>query len=178
MVPKRIPLIQRPTPLHRLDRMSAELGIDLWIKRDDLTGFAFGGNKGRKLEFLMGEAVAVGADAVVTCGASQSNFVRQLGAACSRLGIRCVAVVMDLPFEPEYGKPEGAPLRDDGGNLLLDDVLGVELRRHPDGAWEELFDQTEEAAKELETQGRKVYRVPIGGSSPLGAYGSTKPLPN
>lgn len=171
MAPKRIPLIQRPTPLHRLDRASARLGIDLWIKRDDLTGFALGGNKGRKLEYLMAEAVEQGAEVVVTCGASQSNFIRQLGAACRCLGMQCVAAVMDLPFEPAYGKPAGAPLSDTGANLLLDGVLGVELRRFPDGSWEELFSRTEQILAELRGQGRRAYSVPIGGSTGLGAYG-------
>src|SRR5687767_5358996 len=95
----KVELIQLPTPMHRLDRASEKLGIDLWIKRDDLTGFALGGNKGRKLEYLMAEALARQAQVVVTCGASQSNFVRQLGAACSVLGIRCAAAVMDLPYD-------------------------------------------------------------------------------
>ena len=91
---QRIPLIQSPTPLHRLNRMSDELGIDLWIKRDDLTGLAMGGNKGRKLEYLMADVKASGAEVVVTCGAAQSNFIRQLGAACSMLGIKCAAAIM------------------------------------------------------------------------------------
>lgn len=76
MNPPRVPLILAPTPLHRLSRMSEILGIDLWIKRDDLTGFALGGNKGRKLEYLIADILARGADTVVSCGSVQSNFVR------------------------------------------------------------------------------------------------------
>lgn len=165
----RVPLAILPTPCHRLERASAELGIDLWIKRDDLTGFAMGGNKGRKLEYLMAEALAMGADSVVTCGASQSNFVRQLGAACSMAGIRCVASVMALPYAEIHGKPaiQGS---DRGGNVLLDHLLGVELHSFPDGDWEVLYAHAEELARKEESAGRNVYRIPIGGSSPVGAY--------
>ncbi|MGK4455999.1 pyridoxal-phosphate dependent enzyme, partial [Klebsiella pneumoniae] len=77
-----------------LPRLSADLGIDLWIKRDDMTGFALGGNKGRKLEFLIADALARGAKTIVTCGSAQSNFVRQLAAACAIFKIRLVVVAM------------------------------------------------------------------------------------
>ncbi len=158
-----------PTPLHRLPRLSDELGVDLWIKRDDLTGLALGGNKGRKLEYLIAEAVAAEAQVVVTCGAAQSNFVRQLGAACAMVGIRCAAVVMPLPYEPPAGKPEVPPLGR-GGNLTLDALLGVELEVLPDGTWDELFEATHALAEKYRSQGLRVYEIPIGGSSPLGAY--------
>jgi 1-aminocyclopropane-1-carboxylate deaminase/D-cysteine desulfhydrase-like pyridoxal-dependent ACC family enzyme len=147
------------------------LDIDLWIKRDDLTGFALGGNKGRKLEFLMGDVLKHGAEVVVSCGAAQSNFIRQLGAACSMLGVRCSAVVMDLPYEPEYGKPQGSHLSPQGGNVSIDAMLGVETTLLPDGSWDDLFEATENAALQLEAEGCSVYRIPIGGSSPLGALG-------
>lgn len=169
MIPSPLRLIQRPTPCHRLDRLSDELGIDLWIKRDDLTGFAMGGNKGRKLEYLMAEAIQLQADVVVTCGATQSNFVRQLGAACSMLGMRCVAAVMDLPYAAVHGKPSYAGSHA-GGNVLLDALLGVELRRFADDDWDVLYNHADRIADELEAAGLRVYRVPIGGSSPLGAY--------
>lgn len=165
----RVPLCCLPTPLHRLDRLSGDLGIDLWIKRDDLTGFGGGGNKGRKLEFLMAEALALGADTVVTCGSVQSNFVRQLGAACSVLRMTCVATVMDLPYDAEHGQPTGH-IGSHGGNATLDALYGVELRRFEDAPWETLFDHAEATAQALEAAGRRVYRVPVGGSSPLGAY--------
>lgn len=169
MDPARIPLITAPTPLHRLDRLSNELGADLWIKRDDLTGFALGGNKGRKLEYLMAEAVALGCDTIVTCGATQSNFIRQLGGACSVLGLTCIAAVMELPYAAAHGIPQGhhAGL---GGNLMLDHMLGVELHRFPNDDWEVLYDHAEELARRAEERGRKVYRIPVGGSSGLGAF--------
>jgi len=166
--PKRIHLIQTPTPLHRLDQLSAHLGIDLWIKRDDLTGFALGGNKGRKLEYLMAEILDQGIQAVVTCGAAQSNFIRQLGAACSTQGIQCAAAVMAMPFDVE---PPESNLNDAlGGNLVLDRILGIDLRFYPNDTWETLYLHAEELAKEFEAKGYRTYRMPIGGSSPLGAY--------
>lgn len=166
-IPK-VPLIIAPTPLHRLDRVSADLGIDLWIKRDDLTGFAMGGNKGRKLEFLIAAALAEGAQAVVTCGSLQSNFIRQLGAACEIHGIECHAVVMDTPFE--FNPPKVKGLRSESGNALLGEWLGIKFVRMPDGHWDDLFAKAEAVAVELERSGKKVYRIPVGGSSPLGAF--------
>ena len=165
----RVPLVQLPTPIHRLDRMSGDLGIELWIKRDDLTGFALGGNKGRKLEYLMADAISKGAQMMVSCGSSQSNFIRQLGAACSVLGLRCSAALMDLPYED--ARPEGIPLERESGNVRLNRALGVEMHFMPDGTWDELYSAAEELALEHERAGLKVYRVPVGGSSPLGAYG-------
>jgi len=167
VTPNRISLIQSPTPLHRLEKLSRELGIDLWIKRDDLTGLAMGGNKGRKLEYLMADVLASGAEAVVTCGACQSNFIRQLGAVCSMLDLTCAAAVMDMPFDLEPPQSHGAA---SGGNLALNEILGIDLRKAPNGTWEELYAQAEHLALEYEAKGVRVYRVPIGGSSALGAY--------
>src|SRR5687768_5193759 len=101
--------------------MSERLGLDLWIKRDDLAGFALGGNKGRKLEYLMAAAVASKVEVVVSCGSLQSNFIRQLGAACSVVGIQCAAAVMDVPYE--FSRPTDQGLRTEGGNEMLDRLL-------------------------------------------------------
>lgn len=161
-------LIQAPTPLHRLDRISADLGLDLWIKRDDLTGFAMGGNKGRKLEYQIAEVLRTGAEVVVTCGAVQSNYIRQLGAACAMHGLRCVAAAMRLPYE--YGPGDYPGLSDQGGNVVLDDILGVELHVYEDGTWERLYEHAAILAQKERLQGAKVHEIPIGGSSPLGAY--------
>ena len=168
MIPAKVPLSLLPTPLHRLDGMSRELGLDLWIKRDDLTGFAMGGNKGRKLEYLIAEALAQRVEVVVTCGAAQSNFVRQLASACAVHGMQCAAVIMELPFEDEPA--QGSRLNPKVGNPTLNNILGVDLRLLPDGSWEELYAATERLAQEYEAQSKRVYRIPIGGSSPLGAY--------
>lgn len=163
----KVDLILSPTPVHRLNRLSAELGIDLWIKRDDLTGFAFGGNKGRKLEYLIGQALADGSTAVVTCGGAQSNFVRQLAAACSMFNLKFAAAVMPLPFEFE---PAEGGLPATNGNVLLDEILGADLRILPNGTWEELYASASDLAEEYRQRGEKVYEIPIGGSTPQGAY--------
>jgi 1-aminocyclopropane-1-carboxylate deaminase/D-cysteine desulfhydrase-like pyridoxal-dependent ACC family enzyme len=161
-----------------------------------------GGNKGRKLEFLLPDILRARADVVVTCGAMQSNFIRQLGAACSRFNIYCAAATMELPFEATspLSTPEGSDLHSSGsadpgfdsvdnptlkgshftklsvtkrGNLIPDRILRIDLRFHPDGTWDELYAHAEALAQEFEAQGRSVYRIPIGGSSPLGACAFT-----
>lgn len=165
---RKFPLILAPTPLHPIARVGEELGLGLWIKRDDLTGFAGGGNKGRKLEFLLAEAMDQGAEALVACGSLQSNFLRQLAAACAVAGLEMAAATMDSPYEDA---PLASPgLRPEGGNVLLDEIFGADLRLHPDGPWESLYDLAEDLAQEYEAKGKRVYRIPIGGSAPLGAY--------
>jgi len=164
----KVHLIQSPTPLHRLDHASEDLGLDLWIKRDDLTGFAMGGNKGRKLEYLLADVLAQGSQGVVTCGAIQSNFIRQLGAACSVFGVKCAAAVMQMPYE--FQRPSAEGLQAENGNVRLDQWVGVDLHVYPDGEWEELYSHMEALAQQIERSGRRVYRIPVGGSSPLGAY--------
>ncbi len=139
------------------------------MKRDDLTGFALGGNKGRKLEFLIADAIAKKAEVIVTCGSAQSNFVRQLAAACAMFGIQLAVATMALPFE--FDKPTVSPMRSDNGNLLLDRWLGADVRLFDDANWDTLLAFTEELCKEYEAKGANVYRIPIGGSHPLGAYG-------
>lgn len=168
--PPRVDLILKPTPLHRLNRLSDELGLDLWIKRDDLTGFALGGNKGRKLEFLLADALAQGAQVMVAQGAAQSNFIRQLGAACAMQGLRCAAAAMHLPFFGAAGKPALPALEHRSGNIALDEVLGVDLRIHPDGDWEQLDGHMNALADEYEANGMRAYRMRPGGSSPISAY--------
>lgn len=165
----RFPLICAPTPEHRLNRLSEDLGIDLWIKRDDLTGFAMGGNKGRKLEFLLPQILEAGATTVVTCGSRQSNFIRQLGAACRIAGIRCVALVMDLPYEPPATPPK-SDLGHEGGNARLGEIFGIEVRQLPNGSWDDLFTAAAEEAQALRRKGETVFEIPVGGSSVPGAY--------
>lgn len=168
-IPEPIRVIQRPTPLHKLERISAQLGCEIWIKRDDLTGFALGGNKGRKLEYLVADIVAQGADTVVTCGATQSNFIRQLGVFCAMVGVRCAAVVMDSPFPDGNTRPASSHGHQ-GGNTILNEFAGVEKVAIPDGPWSELEARAKSLAESLRAEGRKVYEIPIGGSTPLGAY--------
>lgn len=169
--PRRLPLVLLPTPLHRLDRLSNDLGLDLWIKRDDLTGFALGGNKGRKLEFLMADVLDSGADTVVCCGAIQSNFIRQLGAACSMYGLRCVAAVMEAPYYSAAGKAKSPVVGGRNANQRLDAMLDVEVHRIDDGPWEALYEFQERLAADISREsGKSAYVMPIGGSSLLGAY--------
>jgi D-cysteine desulfhydrase family pyridoxal phosphate-dependent enzyme len=159
----RCPIAHGPTPLEPLPRLSAALGgPPIWIKRDDCTGLATGGNKARKLEFLMGAARQQDAAAVISFGALQSNHARQTAAACAALGIECHLVLVDLVAyrEPAYER---------SGNLLLDDLLGAEVHRvqyetAAAGVLAELLAR-------LEQQGKGAYVVPTGGSSAVGALG-------
>jgi L-cysteate sulfo-lyase len=148
-----------PTPCYRLDRLSDKLGIDLWCKRDDLTGFGFGGNKTRKLDYLMAEALFQGADTILAVGGIQSNFCRQAAA---------YAAANKLPVHLVIGGPEPSV---PSGNLILDRILGA-VSHHID---EDEWDAWEEAGGilqiQLEEQGWKVYRMPVGGSTPTGALG-------
>lgn len=150
----RIPLAFLPTPLAPLPRLSASLGgPELWIKRDDQTGLAGGGNKTRKLEYLAAAARAEGAGTLITGGAPQSNHCRQTAAAAARLGLRAVLVL--------GGPPVAAT-----GNLLLDQLLGAELV----WAGDEPRDRVMQATLERErAAGRKPYLIPYGGSNPIGA---------
>lgn len=172
-IPTKQNLCLLPTPLHPLPRASARLSaesphpVQLWIKRDDLTGFALGGNKGRKLEFLIAQAIASRADTIVSSGATQSNFLRQLAAACAVANLRCVAATMHAPYESPDRKPP-APLAQ-GGNPDLDHLFNLERHLVPDGTWAELEQVAEDLAQTEEFNGRRVHRLPLGGSSPLAA---------
>ncbi|MEX2242842.1 MAG: pyridoxal-phosphate dependent enzyme [Fimbriimonadaceae bacterium] len=170
MAPSRVPLCALPTPLHRLPRASRDLGVDLWIKRDDLTGFAGGGNKGRKLEFLMADALEKKVEVIVSAGSTQSNYLRQLSCACMMFGIHCAAAAMRLPYDGEAGKPVGRDLSD-GGNRVLDALFGLDMRVFPDGTFAENDVNAQGLVQEFEAKGKKVMKLPTGGSTPLGAYG-------
>jgi D-cysteine desulfhydrase len=153
----RISLGFFPTPLHALPRLTEKLGGPrLFIKRDDQTGLATGGNKTRKLEFLVADARAHKADTLVTAGAQQSNHARQTAAAAARMGMKCVLVL------------RGQPPAECQGNLLLDDLLGAQIRWTEKNAVPATM---EAAAAELRAQGRVPYIIPYGGSNPIGATG-------
>ncbi len=159
----RIPLAHLPTPLEPLERLSKTLGgPQLYIKRDDCTGLATGGNKTRKLEFLMGDALGKGADIVLTAGGLQSNHARQTAAAAARCGLACELFLEAVPGTP-------AQDYDRNGNLLLDRMLGAAVHRCPsDGS---LLENMAARAEELHAEGRKPYVVPVGGSNGIGALG-------
>ncbi len=141
--------------------MSAALGgPHVWVKRDDLTGLGLGGNKVRKLEYLLGDAIGKAADTVVTTGALQSNHARLTAAACRRLGLEVVLVL---------GGPESpAPAQ---GNLLLDRLFGAEIVRVPDDEDQTVNSALDEVARRLERRGRHPYVIPMGGSNAVGSLG-------
>lgn len=156
--PKRVAFAHLPTPLHFLSRLTRHLnGPELWIKRDDQTGLATGGNKARKLEFLVAEALEKGCDHLVTVGAPQSNHCRQTAAAAARFGLGCSLILRGV--EPTRHT----------GNLLLDGLFGAHLYWTGDGgdiaAWQA------KVTAELRTMGRRPYLIPLGGSNVLGATG-------
>ena len=160
---KRARLAHLPTPLQPMPRLSAALGgPTLYIKRDDATGLATGGNKARKLEFLLGDAVTQGADTVLTVGATQSNHARQTAAAANVLGLRCILLLEDriVHLGPEYSN---------SGNALLDDLLGAEVRRYPAGT--NMARTLQDAVQEIRDRGGKPYAIPAGGSNPVGSAG-------
>ncbi len=153
----RTPLAQLPTPLERLRHLEKALGGPrIWMKRDDLTGLALGGNKTRKLEFLVADALEQGADTVITAGAAQSNHCRQTAAAAARSGLTCHLVLGgEAPDVPE-------------GNLLLDHLFGAQV--HWTGM-ERRGERMAEIAGHLREEGKKPYIIPYGGSNAVGATG-------
>lgn len=159
----RVKLVHGPTPLEALPRLSDRLGGPrIYVKRDDCTGFAAGGNKGRKLEYLMGAALKAGADTVITVGAVQTNHGRQTAAAAAKLGLRCVLLLTD-------SVPGRSAAYHASGNFLLDRLTGAECRVVPAEVNGE--EEIERVADELRRAGRIVYVIPGGGSSPIGALG-------
>jgi D-cysteine desulfhydrase family pyridoxal phosphate-dependent enzyme len=155
--PRRYRLAQLPTPLEGLKRLTSRLGgPTLLIKRDDQTGLAFGGNKTRKLEFLIADALEGGYDTILTAGAAQSNHCRQTAAAAARAGLRCEVIL--------GGNPDPRP----NGNLLLDLLLGTTVH------WttrEHRIERMSERAAALRSEGKKPYVIPYGGSNGIGASG-------
>jgi len=165
----RFPLATTPTPVHEAPRLRAALGGDrrcprILIKRDDLTGLGLGGNKARKLEFLVADAYALGATMLVTTGAVQSNHARMTAAAACVAGLKCVLVLTAHSAQPALE-----------GNLLLDALYGATLRYVP------IIDPmlavgddapvVEEAVAEEAARGGRAYVIPVGGSSGIGAFG-------
>jgi L-cysteate sulfo-lyase len=159
----RVPLAHLPTPLEFLPNLTKHLGgPEIWVKRDDCTGLATGGNKTRKLEFSMGEALEKGADTVITVGAVQSNHVRQTAAAACKLGMRCEVLL-------EHRVADPSELYRNSGNVLLDRIFGARLREFAKGTD---FDAAmESVADEVRASGGVPYIVPGGASNPVGALG-------
>ncbi|MEM9854149.1 MAG: D-cysteine desulfhydrase, partial [Pseudomonadota bacterium] len=158
----RLHLAHLPTPLEPMPRLSKELGADIWIKRDDCTGMSSGGNKTRKLEFLMAEAERQGADMVMTQGATQSNHARQTAAFAARLGVGCHVLLEDRTGydDANYNM---------NGNVLLDHLHGATTEKFPGG--HDMPAEMEKAAEAKRAEGKKVYVIPGGGSNAVGALG-------
>jgi len=159
----RVPLAHLPTPLEHMPRLSKHLGgPDIYVKRDDCTGLASGGNKTRKLEFSMAEALQQGADTIVTVGAVQSNHVRQTAAAAAKLGLKCEVLLEHRVIDPS--EPYAT-----SGNVLLDKILGANLREYPGGTD---FDAAlHDVAEEVSAAGGSPYIIPGGASNKVGALG-------
>lgn len=150
-------LAHLPTPLEPLPRLGAHLGLDdFWVKRDDLTGLALGGNKARKLELLLADALARGADTLVTGGGPQSNHARITAAAAAAAGLDChLALAGPVPAHTD-------------GNLLLDHLLGATLHFEGPIAYEEIELAIATVADRLAAAGRRPYAIPVGGASVVG----------
>ncbi len=151
-----------PTPLEHAPRLSEHLGCQLYIKRDDCTGLAGGGNKTRKLEYLVADALAQGADTLVTIGGLQSNHARQTAAAAAKFGLRCELILEDVA---------GTPKQDfyHNGNVLLDELLGANIHRLEID--QDLQAYSEALIVKILGEGQKPYLIPVGGSSVIGSMG-------
>ncbi|WP_040485568.1 D-cysteine desulfhydrase [Lutibaculum baratangense] len=159
----RIRLAHLPTPLERLDRLSRELGgPEIWVKRDDCTGLSTGGNKTRKLEFLMAEAAEQGAEMVMTQGATQSNHARQTAAAAAKLGMACHILLEDRTGSKDQNYNEN-------GNVFLDGLHGATAEKRGPGL--DMNAEMEAVAERLRADGKRVYTIPGGGSNATGALG-------
>lgn len=152
-----------PTPLQKLPRLSSHVGgADLWVKRDDLTGLAFGGSKTRALGTLLGQAISEGADTVITCGPTTSNHVRLTAAAANKLGLRVVLVLKGTP---------GSNVNPPQGNMLLNNVLKARLVYADAESLAGLEPVMADEALKIQARGGKPFIIPGGGYSPVGALG-------
>ena len=159
----RLKFAHLSTPLEPMKNLSKALGgPNIWIKRDDCTGLAGGGNKTRKLEFLMGDAIEKNADVIITQGATQSNHARQTAAIASKMGMECHILLEDRTGskDPEYNF---------NGNVLLDQLFAAKLTKHAAGT--DMNKEMEALAEQLKAQGKTPYIIPGGGSNPIGALG-------
>ena len=164
----RVPLLFGPSPVHRLERLSEHLGgkVELWAKREDCnSGLAYGGNKTRKLEYLVAEALAQGCDTLVSIGGVQSNHTRQVAAAAAHLGLGCVLVQEHWVDWPDV-------VYDKVGNILLSRIMGADVRLDPAGFDIGIRKSWEDALASIEARGGKPYAIPAGASDhPLGGLG-------
>jgi 1-aminocyclopropane-1-carboxylate deaminase len=163
----RYPLLFGPSPVHRLDRLTDHLGgASIWAKREDVnSGIAFGGNKTRKLEYLVADALAQGCDTLVSIGGVQSNHTRQVAAVAARVGLKCVLVQESWVDWPDA-------VYDKVGNILLSRLAGADVRLVKAGFGIGFKESWENALREIEARGGKPYAIPAGASDhPLGGHG-------
>jgi 1-aminocyclopropane-1-carboxylate deaminase len=163
----RVPLLFGPSPVHRLERLSEHLGgVDIWAKREDCnSGLAYGGNKTRKLEYLVADALAQGCDTLVSIGGVQSNHTRQVAAVAAKLGLGCVLVQEHWVEWPDA-------VYDKVGNILLSRIMGADVRLSKAGFDIGIRPSWEEALASVEERGGKPYAIPAGASDhPLGGLG-------
>ena len=158
----RIEIIHGATPLEFAPRLSSELNCKLFFKRDDCTGLAGGGNKVRKLEYLLADAQQQGADTLITVGGLQSNHARQTAAVAAKFGYRCELVLEDVTGTPKSDYYHN-------GNVLLDNLFGANIHRLDVG--DDSADYTQALIEKLTKEGRKPYLIPLGGSNVIGGYG-------
>lgn len=161
---EKLPRVQLgffPTPVHKLEKLSKELGVNLYLKRDDLSGMnLFGGNKIRKLEYLIGDAIEKQCEYVFTFGATQSNHAMQTATACCKCGLKPILYLESIVDADE---------NDVRSNLLLDKIMGAEIHILQEGI--DLMQEAQKRIDELETQGHKCYIVPMGGANEIGSTG-------
>lgn len=160
--PERIPLANLPTPLQPLERTSVRLGVEVLVKRDDMTGVELSGNKVRKLEFLLAEARARGADMVITCGGEQSNHCRATALAAARVGMGSLLLL-------RTADPSRPPA--DTGNILLDRLAGADIEWIDMDDWRRRNQLMAEHAERLRSAGRAPYVIVEGGSNATGSWG-------
>jgi D-cysteine desulfhydrase len=163
MPPRKLALAHVPTPLWRHDALDALVGTEVWVKRDDMTAGAAAGNKIRKLEYLLANALEREASVVVTCGGLQSNHARATAILARQLGMRAVLMLRSASVTPQP--------RLDSGNAFLDALVGAEVRHITPQQYQRRTPLMEEVARELERAGERPYVIPEGGSSGLGALG-------
>jgi D-cysteine desulfhydrase len=160
---KRLRLAHLPTPLVHSPRLREVVGCDVWLKRDDATGGPEAGNKIRKLEYLLADALDLRATIVITCGAVQSNHARATAVLCAQLGVKCKLFLRKRSGEAD---PKGAH-----GNLFVDKLAGADITFITPDEYRERAALMAEAARELERRGERAYVIPEGGSNGLGALG-------
>ena len=164
----RVPLLFGPSPVHRLERLSAHLGgeVEIWAKREDCnSGLAYGGNKVRKLEYLAADALAQGCDTLVSIGGVQSNHTRQVAAVAAHLGLGCVLVQEHWVEWPDA-------VYDKVGNILLSRIMGADVRLDPAGFGIGFKESWERALQDVRDRGGTPYAIPAGASDhELGGLG-------